>query len=101
MNTPWVPMEKIQHFLNIEQQITRDSFSVPIDSDGKTGLPCFIENGWPMCKVGTSSQKGRSFDKSFTQDVTEQLHELFNPFDEYFANEVLHREKFEWNFGLE
>lgn len=101
LNTPWIPMKKIQNFLNIETQITRDSFVVPIDDDGNAGIPCLVENGEADCIGKGDSQKGRSLNKGFSQDVTEMLHELFKPFDTYFAHQVLKRQTFEWNFGLE
>ena len=103
MNTPWVPMKKIQEFIGVSQNITRDSFIVPKDEEGNLGLPCFLESqdSEADCLGKGESEKGRSLDKSFSEDVTELLHQLFEPFDLYFAHRTLHRQTFAWNFGME
>jgi len=103
LNTPWLPMKKIQEFIGVSQNITRDSFIIPEDAEGNTGLPCFLETpeSHADCLGKGASEKGRSLDKSFSKDVTELLHGIFQPFDSYFAHRVLHRQTFEWNFGME
>ena len=96
-------MKKIQEFLDISQNITRDSFVVPEDEEGNLGLPCFIDSpdSKADCLGKGASEKGRSLDKRFSPDVTELLHGIFQPFDSYFAHRILHRQTFDWNFGLE
>lgn len=103
LRNPWVPLKRIQSFLGIEHQITRESFIVPVDADGTSGIPCFIEPGQEEanCIGKGESEKGRSLDKKFTEDVGAALHELFRPFDEYYAHQILQRKTFDWNFGLE
>lgn len=103
LKTPWVPMKKIQEFMGISMNITRESFVVPEDESGNLGLPCYIESSDSVadCLGKGASEKGRSLDKSFSEDVTKLLHDLFEPFDTYFAHKILHRQTFDWNFGME
>lgn len=103
LNTPWVPMKKIQEFIGVAQNITRDSFIVPEDEEGNVGLPCFLESqdSKADCLGKGASEKGRSLDKRFSKEVTELLHGIFQPFDLYFAHRILHRQTFDWNFGME
>lgn len=103
LNSPWVPMRKIQSFLGLENEISRDSFIIPKNEDGSDGTPCYIEDDQTEanCIGKGSSEKGRSLDKNFSLDVAKMLHELFEPFDNYFAHRVLQRQSFDWRFGLE
>jgi len=43
--------------------------------------------------------KGRTLDKKFDMDAGFALDTLFGPMDRYFAEKILRREKFNWNFG--
>jgi len=99
LKTPWIPMKKIQAFLGIDHEITRDSFTVPIEEDGSEGVPCFIEDDESSCIGKGDSEKGRSLHKSFSPEVSKLLHSLFDPFDEFFAHKVLGRKTFKWDFG--
>lgn len=96
-------MKKIQEFIGVAQNITRDSFIVPEDEEGNVGLPCFLESqdSKADCLGKGASEKGRSLDKRFSKEVTELLHGIFQPFDLYFAHRILHRQTFDWNFGME
>ena len=105
MKNPWVPLKRIQSFLGIDHEITRDRFVVPVDEDGNSGIPCFIEAGETEadanCIGKGDSEKGRSLHKSFSPDVAQMLHDLFKPFDEFYAHQILQRKTFDWNFGIE
>ena len=71
VNSPWVPMRKIQSFLGLENEISRDSFIIPKNEDGSDGTPCYIEDDQTEanCIGKGSSEKGRSLDKNFSLDV--------------------------------
>ena len=95
-------MKKIQDFIGVRQNITRDSFVIPEDGNGNHGLPCFSQGeSGADCLGKGASEKGRSLDKRFSPKVTAILHALFEPFDTFFAHKMLHRQTFDWNFGLE
>ena len=95
-------MKKIQDFIGVSQNITRDSFVIPEDGNGNHGLPCFSQGeSGADCLGKGASEKGRSLDKRFSPKVTAILHALFEPFDTFFAHKMLHRQTFDWNFGLE
>ena len=95
-------MKKIQDFIGVKQNITRNSFVIPEDGEGNHGLPCFAQGDEKADCLGKgASEKGRSLDKRFSPDVTALLHGIFEPFDTFFAHKMLHRQTFDWNFGLE
>ena len=96
-------MRKIQEFIGLNQTITRESFVIPVDDEGRPGLPCFSQGKTPKadCLGKGDSEKGRSLDKRFTKKVTKILNTIFKPFDIYFANKILKRESFQWTFGME
>ena len=64
-------MRKIQSFLGLENEISRDSFIIPKNEDGSDGTPCYIEDDQTEanCIGKGSSEKGRSLDKNFSLDV--------------------------------
>ena len=66
-------MKKIQAFLGVEHEITRDDFLIPKNEDGTDGTPCFIEdeNTEANCIGKGASEKGRSLDKNFSLDVAQ------------------------------
>ena len=64
-------MRKIQSFLGLENEISRESFIIPKNEDGSDGTPCYIEDDQTEanCIGKGSSEKGRSLDKNFSLDV--------------------------------
>jgi hypothetical protein len=108
LEKPWQALEKIQDFLNIKKMITRKNFVL-----SKDGLQCFREHAKDTGNISQSpfyhfkikehwcvgGDKGRTLDKKFDMDVGFALDTLFGPMDRHFAEKILRREKFNWNFG--
>jgi len=86
---------QLQKFLNIREHITHDNFIMD-----PSGLPCYVQNAQNAEELCIGGDKGRTLDKRFEPDVSEALYNLFKPFDNYFAENVLHRQSFNWTFRL-
>lgn len=80
--------------------INESNFEERIHPNGRL-LPCFVSapGEEPVCAGG---DKGRTLDTEFSSDLSQELNDLFHPFDEYFATVVLNRPQgFDWKFGRE
>ena len=98
VDRPWVPLQKIEKFVGVEQVFSEENFVIP---EGATQqLPCYKGKSELDCLGKGESEKGRTINKTFSRDVTKLLHSIFSPFDNYFATHILNQNPFPWSFGL-